>query len=796
MPCPLLVLVLPFIAGLLLAADRPWPPLLGASLLLIPLVLGWRLFARNRTAGAAVCALAASFSLGAEIYSAAEARFAANPLSRLPTYAYVDIYGTVDRSLAPGIDRDFLVLQVARIGRLGREFPASGRVRIAVARSSVTAPRPDVLVGDEVKVSAQIVPPKEYRNFDEPFSRRYLRSQGFHAQAATKSPALVTLIRAGPRYSPRRIVSRLRRSLLGRLQTAFADPASPGGILPEGAVLEAFLIGERGRVGDDVNRTLQETGLLHLLAISGAHIGIIAALLFGALRILGVRRRPASAALIVLLALYGLLIEGQASVSRAVLMSGLYFAGGLLWKDVHLLNTLALSAFVILLDNPFQIFDMGFALTYAATLFILLFFQPLSRRLPRLPLKISETLAMSLPAQAGVLPLVASSFHRVTFSGLLLNFLAIPIATVLLAAGYLFLPLSYLGGSVLRVGAAGLRLLTDVFLWSTRLLEGQTGLSFRVPAPPLWVSIGYWIALLIFLVPGRNRPQKAMTAAAFAAFFLLLAFYPYPIGSAVLRLTFLDVGHGDSILVEFPGREKMIVDGGGLPVGTFDIGENVVSPFLWSKGIRTIGTIVLSHPHPDHRNGLPSIARNFRPREFWEAAPGAEDPGAEGLLKALGSAVHLRLKPGYARTIGGVRIEILAPDEEDSGRAGAENERSLVLRLTYGSTSFLLTGDMDASAERRLAASGRALRTDVLKSPHHGSRTSSSPEFLDSVSPRIAVISVGRDNRYGLPDPGIVARYEERGIRVLRTDRDGAVEIASDGARLTIRTAVIPPRGD
>jgi competence protein ComEC len=261
-------------------------------------------------------------------------------------------------------------------------------------------------------------------------------------------------------------------------------------------------------------------------------------------------------------------------------------------------------------------------------------------------------------------------------------------------------------------------------------------------------------------------------------------------------LTFLDVGHGDSILVEFPGREKMVVDGGGLPVGTFDIGENVVSPFLWGKGIRTIGTLVLSHPHPDHRNGLPSIARNFRPREFWEAAPGAEDPGAEALRKALGPALRLRLKPGDERTIGGVRIEILAPDEEDSSRTGAENERSLVLRLTYGSTSFLLTGDIAASAERRLAGSGRAIRTDVLKSPHHGSRSSSSPEFLDSVSPRIVVISVGRDNRYGLPDPGIVARYEERGIRVLRTDRDGAVEIASDGERLSIRTAVIPSRGD
>lgn len=788
--CPFFPLALAFVAGLLFAAHRPWPPGIGVPLLVLALALGWRFFAQNRLQAAAVCALAAAGALGAVVYSADDARFAGNSLSGLPVYSYVDLYGTVVRSLSPGIDRDFLILHVSRVSHLGRETAADGRVRIAVAHSTVSAGRPDILVGDELRVSAQIVPPKEYRNFEEPFSRRYLRSQGFQALAATKSPALITIVRAGPRYSPRRIVSRLRRSFLRRLETAFGASDAPGGILPEGAVLEAFLLGERGRVGDDINRTLQETGLLHILAISGAHIGIIAALLFALLRTAGISRRPASACLIILLLLYALLIEGQASVSRAVLMSVLYFSGGLLWKDVHLLNTLGLSALIILLDNPFQIFDMGFVLTYAATLFILLFFDPLIRRLPKLPLKIPETLAMSISAQAGVLPLVAASFHRITFSGLLLNFLAIPIATILLAAGYLFLPLSFLGGGVLRIGAAVLRLLTDAFIWSTRLLEGWPGLSFRVPAPPLWVCVGYWIALLILLIPERNRAQKAMTTAAGTGFLLLLAFYPYSIGSPGLRLTFLDVGHGDSILVEFPGREKWLVDGGGLPVGGFDIGENVVSPFLWSKGIRRMETLVLSHPHPDHRNGLAAVARNFRVREFWEAAPGASDEGAEALLRALGSARHRLMKPGDERTIGGVRVEVLAPAEDDPIRAGAENERSLVLRLTYGATVFLLAGDIAADAERRLAGSGRDLRATVLKSPHHGSRSSSSMEFLDAVSPEIVVISVGRNNRYGLPHADVVARYDQRGVRVLRTDRDGAVEIRSDGVRTTIRTAV------
>jgi competence protein ComEC len=789
MSCPFFFLALSFIAGLLFAAFRPWPPGLGIPVVLLPLGCGWLLWGKSRIQTAAAWAMAAAAALGALVYAAADSRYEENGLARLPAFVYADLRGTVVRSLAPGLDRDYLTLQVSRVGQGGREIPMSGRVRVSIAHSASGAPRPDVLVGDEIRIAAQIVPPKEYRNFEEPFSRRYLRAQSLHALAATKSPLLLTMIRPGPAWSPRRFISRLRRACLRRIERAFAAPAMPGGISPEGAFLEALVLGERGRVGADINLNLQETGLLHLLAISGAHIGIIAALLFGVLRAAGASRRKASAVLIILLVLYAFLVEGQASVTRAILMALLYFSGGLLWKDVRLLNTLGLSALIILLDNPFQIHDMGFALTYAATLFILLFFEPVLSRLPRLPLKISETLAMSISAQMGVLPLIASSFHRLTISGLLLNLPAIPIISLLLAAGYLFLPLSFLGGPILHYGAAALGALTDVFLGTTHLLDNWPGLSIRIPAPPLWVSAGFYAAVLLSLVPGRDRARRMMTAGAAGFFLVLLIDFPYPTSTPNLRLTFLDVGHGDSILIEFPGREKMLIDAGGLPTGTFDIGESVVSPFLWLKGIRKIGTLVLTHPHPDHRNGMPAVARNFRIGEFWQTAPEVSDPVADSLRKALGPAGRFFVEAGHRQTIGGVDVEVFAPAKGNAPRASDENNGSVVLKLTYGSISFLLPGDIGAETERRLVESGVALRSTILKSPHHGSRSSSSERFLDAVSPGFVVISVGRDNRYGLPDPEVVARYARRGLRILRTDRDGAVEISTDGVRVAVRTA-------
>lgn len=230
MSFPFFPLVLSFLAGLLLAANRPWPPGFGFPAVLIPLGLAWMFLGKRRLGEATAFAWIACAALGGVIFSAEEAAFARNPLSRIPPYAYIDIVGTVARSPSPGIDRDYLVLSVARISQGGRETAARGRIRVAVAHSTVSAARPDMLVGDEIRVAAQIVPAKEYRNFEEPFARRYLRTQGLHALAATKSPFLITTIRSGPAFSPRRAVSRLRRAFLRRIEAGFADPRAPGGL--------------------------------------------------------------------------------------------------------------------------------------------------------------------------------------------------------------------------------------------------------------------------------------------------------------------------------------------------------------------------------------------------------------------------------------------------------------------------------------------------------------------------------------------------------------------------------------
>jgi competence protein ComEC len=789
MPFPLLFVAVAFAFGIG-AADAlgltaaPTAVALGAAL-----VGAWAFYALKKNRPAFGLTLGAAFFLGATLFAADNARFDKNLLHALRPAGYADFTGVLERSPSPGIDRDYLFLRVESVWANNEEKRLAGHLRVSVLRSTESAPLHGFYAGDRVKVSAQITPPHEYRNFEEPFSRTYLKTQLLHNVAATKSPLLVEKIAPAPALSPRRTMSALRLACQTKLERFFAAPGAPGSLTPEGAVLETLLLGGRGRLAPETTQALQKTGLFHLFAISGAHIGIISFFLFGLMKFARVPSRASYGILILLLILYALLVEGRASVTRAVVMSVIFLLGKLFWKDTHLLNTIGLSALLILSVNPFQLFDAGFQLTFAATLGIILFYPRVQSFLPRLPLKISETFNVSLTAQAGVFPLIAASFHRIIFSGLLLNLIGIPLVSLTMAVGYLFLPLVFAAPVLGSPLAAVLAFLVRVFMVSTRLFDGLPFLSYRIPTPPTAVVVGYFVFLLLLLLPGRFIRLRRTSAGAFVLVFLTLILYPFRPSSRALRVTFIDVGQGDSIFIEFPGRTTMLVDGGGLPTGTFDIGESVVSPFLWNKGIKKIDYLVLTHAHPDHAAGLTAVARNFRIGEFWQTPSPTGDRSTAALHAALSAVPTKIIGAGFSRRVGEATVEALWPPPDSPPGASPDNDLSLVLRLASGPTAVLLPADIGVAVERRLVDEGAPLRAAVLKSPHHGSATSSSEEFLKAVAPEIIVVTAGAGNRFGFPQPIVLARYEASGARILRTDVSGAVEITFEGTRLAVRAS-------
>jgi competence protein ComEC len=790
MPFPFLFLAVSLASGILLASLVSLPFFICVFGLALSLAASWLVFFLKKNRAAFILILVASLFLGIALYSQANKEYERNPIKRFDFNGYADFYGRLYKSPAYGVGRTYLFLRVEKISYLNKEEKAAGNLRVSVLHPAQYPSPLRLKVGDNIKVSAQVLPVRDFRNFGEPRLANLRKNQKIHNHAVTKSPLLVELLEKRAPFSIFRLISSIRRNLTQKIEDHFSTTDRTA-LSREGAFLEALLLGERGRIDEATTRTLQKSGLLHLIAISGGHIVVISYLLFGLLRLFRTPKRSSYVILIFLLLFYALLVEGQASVFRAAIMSLVYLVGKLLWRNSRLLNTISFSAFILLIFNPFYLFDMGFELTFAATLSIILFFPAVKKFLPRLPLTISDLLALSLTAQLGVLPFLANSFNRVSISSLLLNLAAIPLTGVIMALGFIFLAVSYASAFLGQALAQALKFLIHVFLWISHLFDPLPFFSYRIPTPPLPVILGYFLLLFLLLLRPRVKGQRVATAALFAIFLVILVTYPFPAQlSRSLKLTFLDVGQGDSILVEFPGRKKMLVDGGGVPDDSFDIGENVVSPFLWSKGIKRIDCLVLTHAHPDHLNGLKAVARNFKIGRYWEAFSPPQSPAYEELKNNLGpSVLKERIFRGFERREGEVRIEVIHPEEETPFVLEPSNDKSLVLRVSFGETVFLLASDIGLEAEGEIIAKNVNIRSQVLKSPHHGSKSSSSEAFLETVRPQFVIVTAGRGNFYGVPHQEILNRYKSIGARILRTDEEGAIEITAAGKDILIRTA-------
>lgn len=566
----------------------------------------------------------------------------------------------------------------------------------------------------------------------------------------------------------------------------------------------ALALGDSGAVPEDTREAVRAAGLAHVLAVSGLHVTLVAAAVVALLRRLALRLpalaarfdvRRASAGCGVPLALaYAAFAGGAPSAWRAALTAAIGWALVAAGRRPAPWAVAAAAVLALSLADPTAAVDPGLLLSVLATAALV---SDRDEGPPELGLLAGVKALARASARATIVtaPLVVWCFGELPASAVIANVLLLPLASIVLV------PLSSVHAAVATVApplaaitAAPLEAVARAFVGASRAIAA---LLPPIAIPPPDVAQGVALAAGCFgvLLVRRRRTRAVVVALSVAGVLLaeahLRATEPPP---GWLRVTALDVGQGDALLVDLPDGSSMLVDGGG-GAGP-DPGRHVLAPLLWARRRARVDLVVLTHPHPDHHEGLDSLHARVPFGEIWDSgqaqAESPDGPVAAWLERARRRGVPVRGPAslcGRPRTFGGAVVEVIWPcPGYDPGLE--PNDNSLVLRVTFGRRRLLLTGDLERRAEAALLASGRRLDADVLKVGHHGSRTSTTPAFLAAVSPRVAVLSCGRDNRHGHPHAEVVARLVARGVTVGRTDRHGGVTVRTDGERLRVDATV------
>jgi competence protein ComEC len=682
--------------------------------------------------------------------------------------------------------------------------PVAGGVLITVAGALAGERASEWRAGRSIRMSAQIHRPARYLNYEVMDQERTLARRGVTLVGTVKSAALVEVTARGhplaeAAASLRAFARRAVASTVGRW-----SPRSAG-------IVTAIVLGDRSGLNEAVERRLQEAGTYHVIAISGGNIAILAGLTLTAFRVVGLLGRVAMGSAIAALIAYAYLVGNGASVDRATLMAVVFFLGRAIDLRGPPLHTLVLAAGVLVLNDPLAIGDPGFLLTFGATAAILIAAPQLPlRRLRRLLVPVAAMLVASASAEAALFPVGATLFSRVTFAGLALNFLAIPLMAVAQIAGMLVVPVFAVAplaavviGWIAHLGADGL-------VRSADLVQIVPMVTWRVAPPaPLALAVYYiggtisWVLWTRYRARSRSSPSVlarrmrlvAGAAALGATGWILVEPWTWltASGDGRLHVTFIDVGQGDSALIRFPHGSTLLVDAGGLGGSpTFDMGDRVVAPVLRGVGVRRLNALALTHGDVDHVGGADAIVREFRPREVWEGIPVPRSPVLRTVAIAAGAAGALwrNVQTDDRVRVDEVTVIVRHPNVAEWDRQRVRNDDSIVLELLWRDVSIVLAGDVGADAEQAMASRFRPARLRVIKVPHHGSATSSSDTFVRALRPRAAVVSVGRRNTFGHPAPAVLARYEAIGAAIFRTDRDGAITVDTDGWSLNIRTFV------
>ena len=675
---------------------------------------------------------------------------------------------------------------------------------------------PHITPGDKIRFPCRLRP---FKNFNNPGAYDYesaMKLKGLTCAASVSDGRRIVPMGPGSLPFPGALLERIR----GPVRGFFSGKLNP----EDEALFRALILGERQGISRQLREPFNRTGLGHVLAVSGLHIGLVAWISFFFFKIILSRSYKLAlktdiqklTALLTCIPVIGYtcLAGFQVSSQRAMIMVLAFLWSLILRREKEVWSTLALAGLIILAADPHALFSISFQLSFSAVVGILWLTPSILKIIPPLHetpqqkitilnqvyLYFTGLVAVSLSATLFLLPIITFYFHRVSLVTVPSNLTVVPILGLWIIPNGLLsavtLPFSaQVAHLFLHLGTWGLHAIMEII----RFWSGLSWASAWVVTPNLFEMLMFY-ALIFFIFFFKHLPWARVGLAVLTVFMLVdIGYWKYRVDfNRDLKVTFLDVGQANAALVEFPGGQKMLIDGGGFPGDHFDVGQMVVAPFMWHSKIKKIDYLVLSHPQSDHMNGLRFIAKEFHSKEFWFNGDMVKTASFKELMDIIESKKIKRLVPVdlvRGREINGAKVDYLYPPpgrkKSDLFYNGTRlNNNSLVIKISFAGKSFLFPGDLESEGEAILVSSKQNnLKSDVLLSPHHGSKSSSTKEFLRMVKPALCVISSGQGNFFGFPHKQTLKRLEEIGCRAIRIDQSGAVQCTvGPDQRFEVRT--------
>mgnify|MGYP004453575087 CR=1 FL=1 len=561
-------------------------------------------------------------------------------------------------------------------------------------------------------------------------------------------------------------------------------------------LLSGILIGNKNNLQKEIQEDFRNSSLSHVLAISGMHVSYIMLGITFVINKMKFNKKISKIITIFILLFFIILTGKTASVTRACFMSSYIILASLFHKKAHVLASISISLLIILIINPYLILDIGLQLSYGGTIGIVLIY-PILKKLKKkkedknskfkkiihkVKEKILDIILITISANLVIFPIVLFHYNTISFTFIISNLLISPIIGIIIILGFISVFASYIISPISKVMFLILQTFLNLLIKIAHFCAELPFSKVYFPTPKIYVIIIYYV-FLIFIILERNKiiVIKKINKKIIIIFViiiiilnLILNFIP-----KTFTISFIDVGQGDSMLISTPKGKKILIDGGGSrDEESFNIGKQTLIPYLLNKGITKLDYILISHFDSDHATGVAQILGKIDVSSIILTRQLEENDIYRHIL-SIAKEKKIKLiyvKEGDVLKIGGIKISIIHPENKLMIN-NPMNNNSIVCKVEYNSFSMLLTGDIEMEAEELILRKNINLKADVLKVAHHGSKTSTTGEFLKAINPKVALIGVGKNNNFGHPSNEVIQRLKENGTRIYRTDENGEISI-------------------